>query len=104
MAGVVVCSYEAATGVSFGKGFSMTRQRWDWAGIALLLTILVSAPHAFPQATVSFAQLSGTVLDSSGRTIAKALVAVRNVDTNTTFTATTTGEGFYVIPNLPPGK
>src|SRR5271154_1196537 len=90
--------------VSSGKGFSMMRQRWDWTGIALLLTIVVLAPHAFPQATIGFAQLSGTVLDSSGRTIAKASVIARNVDTNIPFTATTTGEGFYVIPNLPPGK
>jgi outer membrane receptor protein involved in Fe transport len=82
----------------------MMRRRWDWSGIALLLTIVVLAPHAFPQATVGFAQLSGTVLDSSGRTVAKASVTARNVDTNTTFTATSTGEGFYVIPNLPPGK
>jgi len=90
--------------VSSGKGFSMMRQRWDWTGIALLLTIVVLAPHAFPQATIGFAQLSGTVLDSSGRTIAKASVIARNVDTNIPFTATTTGEGFYVIPNVPPGR
>src|SRR5271163_3012039 len=90
--------------VSSGKGFSMMRQRWDWTGIALLLTIVVLAPHAFPQATIGFAQLSGTVLDSSGRTIAKASVIAKNVETNTTFTAATTGDGYYVIPNLPPGK
>ena len=82
----------------------MTRQRWDWAGIALLLTIVFSAPHAFPQATLSFAQLNGTVLDSSGRTVVRAPVTARNVDTNTTFTATTNGAGFFVIPNLPPGQ
>jgi outer membrane receptor protein involved in Fe transport len=79
------------------------RRHRDWAGIALLLTIVVSAPHAFPQATISFAQLNGTVLDSGGRTVAKAPVTARNVDTNTSFTATTTGSGFYVIPDLPPG-
>ncbi|MGA2019628.1 MAG: carboxypeptidase regulatory-like domain-containing protein [Candidatus Sulfotelmatobacter sp.] len=81
----------------------MMRQRWNTA-IALLLTLVFSHPHAFPQATVGFAQLSGTVLDSSGRTIAQAAVAARNVDTNTVSTATTTGDGFYVIPNLPPGR
>jgi outer membrane receptor protein involved in Fe transport len=89
--------------VRSGKGFSMMRQRWHWAAIPVLLTIVFLAPHAFPQATIGYAQLSGTVLDSSGRTIAKAAVVARNADTNTTFTATTTGDGFYVIPNLPPG-
>ena len=79
------------------------RPCWHWT-IALLLTIASSAPHAFPQATISFAQLNGTVLDSSGRTVATAPVTARNVDTNITFTGTTTGAGFYVIPNLPPGR
>jgi outer membrane receptor protein involved in Fe transport len=69
-----------------------------------LLTVVCSVPHAFPQATAGFAQLSGTVLDSSGRTIAKAVVTARNVDTNILLTATTTGVGFYVIPNLSPGQ
>ena len=80
------------------------RPRWDLTAIVLLLTIVSLAPQAFPQATISFAQLNGTVLDSSGRTVAAAPVSARNVDTNTTFTATTTGAGFYVIPNLPPGR
>jgi len=81
----------------------MMRERWDWAAIALLLTIVFLCPRTFPQATVGYAQLSGTVLDSSGRTIAKATVTARNASTNTSFTATTTGEGFYVVPNIPPG-
>jgi outer membrane receptor protein involved in Fe transport len=80
------------------------RPRWDLTATALLLTIVFSAPHAFPQATIGFAQLNGTVLDSSGRTVASAPITARNVDTNITFTATTTGAGFYVIPNLPPGR
>lgn len=79
------------------------RLRSRFIAVALLLTFVLSASSAFSQ-TVSFAQLNGTVLDSSGRTVAKAPVTVRNMDTNTTFTATTTGDGFYVIPNLPPGR
>jgi outer membrane receptor protein involved in Fe transport len=81
----------------------MTPRR-DLTVVALSLTVALLVLPAFPQATISFAQLSGTVLDSSGRTIANAPVTVRNVETNTTFTATTTGDGYYVIPNLPPGK
>jgi hypothetical protein len=81
----------------------MTPRR-DLTIAALSLTVALLVSPAFPQATISFAQLSGTVLDSSGRTIANAPVTARNVETNTTFTATTTGDGYYVIPNLPPGK
>jgi outer membrane receptor protein involved in Fe transport len=79
------------------------RPRWDLI-VSLFLTVVFLAQPALPQATISFAQLNGTVLDSSGRTVAKAPVTARNVDTNTSFTATTAGDGYYVIPNLPPGK
>ncbi len=80
------------------------RPRWNLTAVVLLLANVVSTPFAFSQATISFAQLNGTVLDSSGQAVAAAPVTARNVDTNTTFTATTTGAGFYVIPNLPPGR
>src|SRR5271157_177865 len=80
------------------------RPRWNLTAIAVLLTVVLSASFAFPPATIGFAQLNGTVLDSSGRTIVNAPVVTRNVDTNTTFTASTTSDGYYVIPNLPPGK
>jgi len=76
----------------------------------VLLTVLVGLsavlfciPSAFAQATISFAQLNGTVLDTSGRAVVKAPVAVRNTDNNQTFKTTTTDTGFYVLPNLPPG-
>ncbi len=76
----------------------------------VLLTVLVAlsavlfcSPFAIAQATISFAQLNGTVLDTSGRAVVKAPVTVRNADNNQTFKTTTTDTGFYVLPNLPPG-
>ena len=60
-------------------------------------------PRAVGQATVSFAQLNGTILDSTGRTIAGAAVTLRDLDTNRTYTASSNAPGFYVVPNLPPG-
>ena len=51
----------------------MTPRR-DLLVAALLLAVILFASPAFPQATVSFAQLNGTVLDTSGRTIASATV------------------------------
>ena len=75
----------------------------------VLLTVLVAwsvtlfcSPSAFAQA-ISFAQLNGTVLDTSGRAIVKVPVTVRNADNNQTFKATTTDTGYYVLPSLPPG-
>ncbi|MBZ5665307.1 MAG: TonB-dependent receptor [Acidobacteriia bacterium] len=61
------------------------------------------APRAAGQATVSFAQLNGTILDASGRTVAGAAVTLRDLDTNRTYTASSNAPGFYLVPNLPPG-
>jgi len=73
------------------------------ASLALAVLVFV-APPAFAQATISFAQLNGTVEDTSGRSIAKAQVTLREVDTNRTYTATTNDAGFYVVPTLTPGR
>src|SRR5580700_5102946 len=62
------------------------------------------APHAVGQATISFAQLNGTILDASGRTIAGASVTLRDEETNRTYTASSNTPGFYVVPNLSPGR
>ncbi len=73
------------------------------AWVALVMVVL-SSSLAFGQATVSFAQLNGTVLDTSGRAIVKASVTLHSTDTNQTYTATTNEAGFFVIPSLPPGR
>jgi hypothetical protein len=63
----------------------------------------IASQSAAAQATISYAQLSGTVLDPSGKVIVGATVSLRNTGTNRTYTATTNNTGVYVIPNLPPG-
>jgi len=61
------------------------------------------APHAFSQATVSFAQLNGTVMDGSGRAVVGAAVSLRDLATNRTYSAVSNTSGFYSLPSLPPG-
>ena len=61
-------------------------------------------PAAFGQASITFAQLNGTVQDASGRAIVKGTVSLREPDTNQTYAAFTNEAGFYVVPNLPPGR
>jgi hypothetical protein len=61
-------------------------------------------PHAVGQATISFAQLNGTVQDSSGRAVAGASVSLRDLATNQSYNATSNGSGFYVLPTLPPAR
>jgi len=79
--------------------------------LRLLLTLCVMvalaaclAPRAFGQATVSFAQLNGTIQDASGRAIVGASISLREVDTNRTYTAASNSSGFFVVPNLSPGN
>ena len=77
----------------------------------LVLTLCVTAvlaaalaPPAVGQATISFAQLSGTILDPTGQVIAGASIALRDQGTNRTYTAASNARGFYVVPNLLPGQ
>ncbi len=72
--------------------------------VAFVCLLALFNTAAFAQATVSFAQLSGTVQDTSGRTIAGANITVRNEDTNQSSSVISSGSGFYVIPSLSPGR
>ena len=69
----------------------------------LVVALVFVSTSAFSQATLSMAQLNGTVLDSGGRAVANAQITAREVDTNQTFTAVTNDAGVYVLPTLPPG-
>ena len=67
-----------------------------------VLGVLLTS-QALAQATISFAQLSGTVQDVSGRVIVNATVTARQTDTNRTYTAQSNTVGYYFLPSLPPG-
>jgi outer membrane receptor protein involved in Fe transport len=69
----------------------------------LLLAVGV-VQYAAAQATISYAVLNGTVTDEGGRTVAKANISVRSLDTNQTFTAVTSETGYFALPSLPPGR
>lgn len=73
--------------------------------VALLVSFLVAFPasHAFAQATISFATLSGTVQDEGGRTVFKAAITLREPTRNLSYSATTNENGYYIVPNLAPG-
>jgi len=72
--------------------------------LCLLAVLAASAPFAVAQGALSFAQLNGTVVDAGGRVVVGAQVVVREPDTNQSFQATTNATGFFVVPNLSPGK
>jgi outer membrane receptor protein involved in Fe transport len=72
---------------------------------AITIAILLGCAHqAYSQATTSFAQLNGTVQDANGAAIVKASITLRNLDTNQAYTATSNDAGYYIVPNLLPGR
>ncbi|HYA22523.1 MAG TPA: TonB-dependent receptor [Terriglobales bacterium] len=75
-------------------------------GVVLCLfgVVVSSVPLAVAQAGLGFAQLNGTVLDAGGRAVVNAQVTVRDLDTNQSFQSTANTAGFFVVPNLAPGK
>jgi outer membrane receptor protein involved in Fe transport len=75
------------------------------SGLMLIIVILLGCVSlAYSQATTSFAQLNGIVYDPNGAVIAKASITLRHLGTNQLYTANTSDTGYYLIPNLPPGR
>jgi hypothetical protein len=77
--------------------------------LALILWLTIGmvgglTPLASGQASITFAQLNGTVTDAGGRVIVSAAVTLRELDTNQSYAASTNDAGYYVVPNLPPGR
>lgn len=66
---------------------------------AILLLLGLFSP-AFAQK----AQISGTVTDSAGGTVAGAKLTATHIQTGTTQTTVTNGEGLYSLPQLQPGS
>src|ERR1700677_4457502 len=67
------------------------------------LILLLSAGIASLYGQGTTGTLVGTVKDSSGAIVAGAIVTVTNQGTNTTRNTTTTQDGEYSVPLLPPG-
>ena len=70
----------------------------------MLLFFVLGAHSVRGQAGINLAQLNGTIVDESGGTVAKANVSLREVDTNRTYTAVSSENGYYAVPNLTPGR
>jgi len=77
-----------------------------FAVLALLafVVLLGCAIPASAQVGSSSAQLNGTVLDESGGAVNKASVTLREMDTNHLYTSATNDSGYYVVPNVTPGR
>ncbi len=74
-----------------------------WIAWCCVVLTFLGLP-AWAQVSITLAHLNGTVRDPRGDVVPKASVTLRDVDTNRTYTTSTNDTGFYVAPNLPPGR
>jgi hypothetical protein len=77
------------------------------SGLLFILAIVIFsgwADSVFSQVSASVARLDGTVWDEKGGVIPKVAITLREMDTNRAYSASTNDSGFYVIPNLLPGR
>ncbi len=71
--------------------------------LLVLASAIVMAPrNATAQVATSFAQLNGTIRDTSRGALNGVAIAVRNSDTNQEYRTFTNAAGFYALPSLPP--
>ena len=72
--------------------------------LLLLALMLACSRPAFSQSTAALAQLNGTIDDQGGAVIAKANISLREMETNRAYATTSNESGFYVLPNVLPGR
>src|SRR6202162_3926058 len=71
--------------------------------LVVLAVVALLSFRAFPQ-DITNATLNGTVLDTSGRAVVRAVISLRDVSMNQTYSAIANDVGYYVVTNLPPGN
>jgi hypothetical protein len=88
------------TGAGYGVGatagagiVSLPVNGRNFAGLTLLSPGIALSPN----------QLGGVVIDPSGAVISSAIVEVKNLSTNATWSASTSSDGRWLLPNLPSG-
>jgi hypothetical protein len=64
---------------------------------------LASLTMLSPGITLAPNQIGGVVIDPSGAVISSAIVEVKNLSTNATWSASTSSDGRWLLPNLPSG-
>jgi carboxypeptidase family protein len=80
------------------------KERWMVVGLwfALIVGLMTaSSINVFTQSDNS--QISGFAKDQAGAVVAGAKITVKNQTREFQRTTTTNAEGYYVVPNLPPG-
>ena len=72
--------------------------------LPIIIGILLLAAGVFAQSQATTGNIEGRVVDQNGAAVANVTVTATNQDTGLQKTATTTGEGNFVLPLLPSGN
>ena len=70
--------------------------------IAIFCVLLLM--EAIGSAQTTNASIYGSIFDSSGAAVPRALVTASNVKTGVTLSTVTNGSGVYIFPSLLPGE
>jgi len=70
--------------------------------VQVLLVFLLCAPAVYGQTIM--ASISGIVSDPTGAVIAGAAITVKDLDRGVSYSAKSNETGFYLVPQLPPGR
>lgn len=90
-------SFQAGVGVGATGGAAIVNLPINGRNIAGLMTLS-------PGILLAPSQLGGVVIDPSGAVVSSAIVEVKNLSTNATWTASTASDGRWLLPNLPSGS
>ena len=72
--------------------------------IAVFLLIAIWGGSVIAAAQSPEGVITGTILDKTGAIVGAASVVATNVDTGLTYQATSSSDGTYTVPSLPPGN
>jgi hypothetical protein len=72
--------------------------------IALVLSILAAGIFCARAQSTSAGIITGRVTDPQGAVVAGATITVTDMSTGSVRTTVTSGEGLYVLPDVPPGR
>ena len=81
--------------------FQIVRKSFKWLAVSLLCVGMFSADSK-AQSTTQGA-IAGTVVDSSGAAVSKAVITLRNEGTNAQFNLVADDSGYFKAPLVPPG-
>src|SRR5215469_16307854 len=72
--------------------------------VCIPLCLCLQAIFLVPLSAQFSGAIQGTVIDATQASVPEAVITARNTETGVVRTVKSSGEGFYRISNLPPGK